>query len=338
MPTSISELVIKWNSDGKASTTGEEFNVIYEKLLFLEETHYCQYVPTLGTGHHSYETRLERWLGNISAEQDQQLLLELAPQITFVGKEEFNKLNQVAFRGPIFRWLVERLRLPLDDPDLTAKVLLEANEHTWYCPITDSMPISDFSHVNHLGGIDMRPDWMSLARFGDEAKIKSYMAHPGSLKPGPLRQLVLLEDYVGSGTQMTDAVEFAVALNPAVGILLVPLIVSPAGAQKARNLATKYSNLSFEPVIELAPSDCINAATTFPDGSLEKGAVELATKTYSQVVGNNAASPRPYSCFGFLDTGAVVVLYSNTPANSLPLIQHQSNTWSALFPRSARIK
>lgn len=338
MGVSVSDLVIKWNSEGKTAKSGEEFNAIYERLLFLEDTHYSQYVPTLGSSHHDYETRLERWLENVSHEEDQRLLLEFAPKLTFVGKTEFNKLNQVAFRGPIFRWLIERLRLSLDDADLSAKVIQEARDHTWYCPITDSMPISDFSHVNHLGGIDMRPDWMSLARFGDVSKIKAYMAHPTALKPGPLRHLILLEDYVGSGTQMTEAVDFAVSLDPNLGVLLVPLIISPVGAAKARDLVAKHPNFAFSPVIELTQSDCLNDATAATGDSVEKAIIEMAKRTFSQVVGNNAAAPRPYECFGFLQTGAILVLFSNTPANSLPMIQHASNTWAALFPRSARIK
>ena len=74
------------------------------------------------------------------------------------------------------------------------------------------------------------------------------------------------------------------------------------------------------------------------NGSFFRGIFDIIHRTFKQVVGDNSANPRPYQPFGFKNTGALVVEYSNTPANTLPIIQHESNTWNALFPRSARIK
>jgi hypothetical protein len=82
----------------------------------------------------------------------------------------------------------------------------------------------------------------------------------------------------------------------------------------------------------------MNTRTNPQPNSLAAKVKALAQQCYAQVLGDNAADPRPYTPFGCFDTGAVVVLYSNTPANTLPLIQHQSNTWVPLFPRSARVR
>jgi len=40
--------------------------------------------------------------------------------------------------------------------------------------------------------------------------------------------------------------------------------------------------------------------------------------------------------FGFKGTGALVVMYSNCPNNSLPVLHNESEEWSALFPRIPR--
>lgn len=141
---------------------------------------------------------------------------------------------------------------------------------------------------------------------------------------------------------MERAARYASSLPSRVPVLLVPLIICPAGAALGRDLATAYPHLRFEPVIELTPEDMITDATP-ADGSMEAAIADLVRRSYVDVVGDGAANPRPYSPFGFPGpinngTGAIVVLYSNTPANTLPIIQHKSNTWNALFPRSARIR
>jgi hypothetical protein len=338
MTEPVADLVRKWDLASPATPYDDQFNQVHERILFLRGTHYYQYIPTIGSRFPDYETRLDQWIANVTDERDKQLLFRFAPRILFFGRDEFAKLYEMALRGPITHWLVDLLGLRLDDAQLSSKLSAELSEHTWFCPITDSLHISEFCHANRIGGFDKRPDWQSLAVFGDRAKIKDYMARPPGLRPGPLTRLVLLEDYVGSGTQMENALRFAAELDGSLPVLFVPLIISPAGAQCARLLCTQYANLRFDPVMELQAKDALNGDTHADPGSLEANMIELASRTYSSVVGNDAAHPRPYTCFGFLETGATIVLYSNTPANTLPIIQHQSNSWMALFPRSARIQ
>jgi hypothetical protein len=95
-----------------------------------------------------------------------------------------------------------------------------------------------------------------------------------------------------------------------------------------------------DPVLQLNAALFIHADSIVQPDSLAAKVKDLAYRCYNQVKGNDAANPL-YSPFGFppgRGTGALVVLYSNTPANTLPIIQHHSNTWAPLFPRSARVK
>ena len=134
---------------------------------------------------------------------------------------------------------------------------------------------------------------------------------------------------------------FAATHFPTTPILLLPLIVCPAGGTEARALETHFENVSYEPILELRREDLFIPSRDAVPGSFEWDLLQLAADTYPNVVGDGAASPRPYGPYGFPGndpTGAIVVMYSNTPANSLPLIHHQSNTWNPLFPRSARLR
>jgi hypothetical protein len=203
------------------------------------------------------------------------------------------------------------------------------------------MQISEFCHANHLGGINYRPDLRTLSKFGELGKIMSFMqnrqdAHGHIV---PLKRIVVLEDFIGSGTQLTDAAGLINALlGQSVPVLLVPLIICPEGVRTVQRLFGGNRFFRSDPILELPQNVFINSRSTPAAGTLYDKIKSIVKASYTQVVGNDAARPRPYEKFGIFDTGALVVLYSNTPANTLPIVQHSSNTWHALFPRSARVK
>ena len=67
----------------------------------------------------------------------------------------------------------------------------------------------------------------------------------------------------------------------------------------------------------------------------------MARDTFQKVAGGQHTNKNiaPHTAFGFKETGASFVSYSNTPNNTLPLIHHRPTTggWHPLFPRSARV-
>jgi hypothetical protein len=339
----IADLVEAWDTSLDAPKTPETtYGEIHKRIIYFYGTHYFQYIPTLSVLYPDFESRLDKWLGSASDDKHKRILFELLPRLPFFSREDFNKLHQAAFEGPILRWIVDEAGLAFDSPDFQSQLENEAHRHTWYCPISDSMQINEFHHINDLGGIDYRPDWRSLARFGDPALVTKFMSdHHDINGAAPLKRIVLLEDFIGSGSQASDTVKFIRLIAQTCPVLVVPLIVCPAGATMWRGIQNR-PQLTFSPVIELKPSDMITSAT-IQDGSFEALVAELVQDTYVSVVGNNASAPRPYGPYGFpppIDegTGAVVVLYSNTPANTLPFIHHESSSWSPLFPRSARVR
>jgi len=342
MTQSAAEIANEFDLTGHTPLTGGTFNEIHQRLTFYEQTHYSQYVPTLGSEYPTYQERLSNWLANTSDEAIRRILLELAPKIAFITREDIAQLHQSAFIGPISHWLIDQLGIPFADPALSNRIYDELENYTWFTSITDSMHISEFHHAHRIGGIEFRPDWKSLAQFGDPKNIQDFIDHRQAMGvTKPIRRIVILEDFVGSGAQMKmgeGSVDFAASSFPNTPILLVPLIVCPQGARLSRALAGQYPNLTFSPVLEVEEHQLINSQSNYPAGSFEHVVKDICDTLYSYVKGNDAAKPRPYKPHGFADTGAMIVLYSNTPANTLPIIQHESNTWSALFPRSARMR
>lgn len=342
MTESAADIAIRLDGEGVRSTTDESFNELHQRLDFFRRTHYEQYIPTIGPDFPDFETRLAHWLKNAADDDQARVLFELAPRITFLTREDFLKLHQEALAGPITRWLIDQLGLSLDDPNLDDTLSDELDNRTWFTAITDSMGIADFHHANNLGGIDFRPDWRSLATFGDADRIREFIEGESPHGKQALKRIVILEDFVGSGTQMMmgkGSVSFAASSFPDVPILLVPLVICPDGVAASKKLAAAYDNLTYESVLELGGEDLVTP-TTPPDANdaFANLLFHLAAASYANVVGDDAAWPRPYDAYGLAQTGALLVLYSNTPANTLPLIQHSSSDWAALFPRSARIR
>lgn len=276
-----------------------------------------------------FEDRLDRWLHNLDDDADRQTLFRLLNRLFFIGRPEFESLCRAAYHGPVLRWLVEQLDIGIADP--RAMELLDAGvTETWFCPITDSMRINSFLKVNRLVGKSHEPDWRSLRKFADPAKIRGYIA------TNDIQRIVLLEDFVGSGTQMKSAIEFAASISDNIQILACPLVTCPAGCEAGVSLAAGYCNVSYEPVMEIAGGMLIKAESQPGEPPLYGLVRALIKKVRGRL---NAPEPDPESqkYHGFKNTGAVVAMYSNCPNNSLPIIWDDHEQWQALFPRLKRL-
>jgi hypothetical protein len=194
------------------------------------------------------------------------------------------------------------------------------------------MGISDFYHANSIQGVTQRPAFMPLVEFGDANRICTHMQQQG------LRRLVLLEDFVGSGSQAESSVHWAIA-NLNIEVMFVSLIVCPRGAERMRALAGHLPRFSFEPVIEIQASDVFGPRRIGGDALLVAAVEALAPHCHPQVTGAAAHDPAfaPYGPFGYDRTGASVVMFSNVPDNTLPFVHNQSTTWKPLFPRVSRV-
>jgi hypothetical protein len=330
MQNPISVRIQRWASEENGDI---DFNAVHAEILYLAGKRFDRYVPTFGN-FENFSSRLAKWLENDVPEEDRKILFRMVLYLFFLGHEELVALQRAAFRGSVVRWLIDTIGLTLNSADLDSK-LDAAIKQTWFCPITDSANIQDFYHVNYITHIEDRIQWRAFARIsgGDSTKLKEYMAKNG------LSTVALIEDIVGSGSQMSDLEPLFRTLPTSIPILLCPLIVCPKGAEIGRFLANKYSNVSFDPVMELPSHSFVTAIPDPHEPDFYAAVRDLVQQTYLVVSAGEAASDKvkPYGPFGWQNTGALMVTYSNTPDNTLPVIQHSSQKWQPLFPRSSRI-
>jgi hypothetical protein len=312
-----------------SATDGVLIQQTSERLENLATVLYSNYEPMTGP-FPEYWNRLESWVENVGDEEDQKLLFRLAAQLFYVGTKELDNLYRVAYNANVTQWLVDQLGLALDDPHLQTQ-LDNTLRRTWFCPVTDSMRINAFYHLNHISGRDYRPDWRSLAEFGDPIKVEQFLR-------SHIDRIVLLEDFVGSGSQIRPAIQFLQSLPYKPPTLLVPLIICPEGKTNAEAWCRGNPSLTVSPVIQLQPHEFLSVAATAKEPAVFPELRRLVTKTYPQVLdGADPHTSKTYTAFGFLGTGSLVVLATNCPDNTLPLVHFKSGTWNPLFPRASRI-
>lgn len=298
----------------------------YAKQLF---DHY----EPLASGHSNenpiFDERLLSWLSNCPSENDQKTLYELVDHLFFVGPREFESLYSAALHKSIVPWLAELASIKLDATNYDALIKRELKK-TLICPITDSLRINAFYHVCKLEKRDLRPDLRTLIELGDDGKIERFLEREN------VSQIVLLEDFVGTGTQAKKAVVRA-ALRLKRPILFVPLLICPSGKRVFELLVRKYSMFHFSPVICLPDSIFVGETPVAGEPQYFSDIRNLAVSTKDAVIGPKPnARAKSMSPFGYAKTGGLVVTHANTPNNTLLMLHRSSATWHALFPRSKR--
>lgn len=293
----------------------------------------------------NYMERLARWIGNLTDESDQKLLLEYARYISFFSHDDFAAMYRTAFDREIMPWVARKIgaNLSLGAKNFHDMVIHQVNKKTWFCPITDSMDINEFYKVNHLQGVGHRPHFSTLQYLAENAgtpnpgiagNVSYYMANPRTEVPPPpaLDLIVLLEDIVGSGSQSIDAVRWA---TETLGkpVLFIPLIICPRGVEALRKEEARLAGrLTLRPVIELRRCDLL--------GPERKGAEGWSIAAELECLANHCSTNVKfnYGAFGYKNTGSSLVTYSNTPDNTLPIVHDvgQFNNWRPLFPRVYR--
>ena len=330
----IEKLVRNWGNN--------DLHIVNLRIAHLERWLFKTYEPDkFHNG--DFWLRLEKWLDNVHTDDEKQLLFRLIIELLYLGPIEFEELYRCAYQGPIARWLIDTCQIDVFAKNAQTLIQKAASE-TWFCPITDSFRINSFFHVNNLAaGANLRPDWHSLLKLADTDLLNKYCATKN------IRRLVLLEDFVGSGTQSLQAVNFAATLAHGLEVLFVPLVICPDGISNARKLeatlCSQRSNcLRYEGVLELPPNAFLTASQSpyaEPNDFIDR-LRSLILASYSTVSGGALPGlDKPYHPFGFphnQPTGGLTVMYSNTPNNTLPLIHWcpAGNQWNPIFPRHSR--
>ncbi|MBW4709558.1 hypothetical protein KX928_17365 [Roseobacter sp. YSTF-M11] len=317
--TALTELPVHWDY----AAEGEELEPGSVSFIkFLGRKLFQEYEPNQ---FQVFEDRLLDWLNNLENEGDQKLLLALLIELFFMGRKEFEALYRSVYGGILSRWIIDQNKLNPFDPKIDDQVRKGLND-CWLCPITDSLRINSFLKVNGLKSMEHRPDWKSLVKFGDAEKIKSYM------KKNKISQIVLLEDFVGSGTQVQEAIDFVEEQFSDLGVLICPLVVCPKGEKRIRERIKSMPNVEYEPGLVIPEAAMFQRGEQSSNPMLNEKVWALFIRLQGRFKVN-----KPEAFLGFKKTGAQVVMYSNCPNNTLALFHRETVDWKPLFPRVNRV-
>lgn len=318
----VHELVDSWTRDSRSNL---DWLSRLELLQLLSDELFSQYQPYPESP--DFIVRLSSWLSNVNKDSDRKQLFELATWLLFVGSEEMLTLYRSSFRDEITRWIIDQAKIDIGSRSANEEIG-NAFKETFFGSIA-GMDIGSFCRVNGIQQ-SIRPDFREHALIGKPNSLTKYLKDR-------YKRIVAVEDFVGSGSQMTKAHSYLSQLK-SYPVLLCPMIVSPKGAEVGRTLGS--GNISFSPVFcipeELSISRKKNKKILEPP-IFEKIRMVLES-TYSKVKSDNPTD-KYSSPFGFPapdGTGALLLTYLNCPNNVPPAVHHKSESWEPLFRRSSR--
>lgn len=311
----LQEQLLRWSAN-HPEVIGD-----YDHLIFLADFLFTDYEPAIANHYGSglFEDRFLDWLDNVDTETSKLALLKLCTAVFYLGRDEMRTLYEAAYHENFMHWLVEDLDLKFNKP--TYKERLErASLSTWFCPVTDSFRVNQFYHINSIQQpIELRPEWRSLAELGDIEKVRKH------LTKNKYSRLVLLEDFVGTGTQVLTALQFAQeVVQGRIPILFIPLIICEKGLAKLTQAG--LDGIVISPAVVLGKGAFISDLTG-------NGFADLA---YCRNQLMKSAPKGQQNRMDRFNLDCLLVMYSNTPNNSAPELHVQLEKWKPLFPRINR--
>ncbi|WP_133499027.1 phosphoribosyltransferase-like protein [Cognatilysobacter terrigena] len=298
------------------------------RIDFLGDRLFNQYRAGTGAAPTPFRHKLAAWLASENDDENRKLMFRLLNHMSFFGEQELTSMYRTVYSRNVMDWILSTSDIDLLHPD-APRMISEEIAETCFVAVTDSFNLGDFIRVNAIAGVSRRITFSSINPAPTAENFKADYLQGRS-------RLVLLEDFVGSASQVMDTVQFAAQLGaPQPKVLFSPLVICPAGDRSATSLAAQYSHLSYEPVLALPSRDFITPLLDPRSPAVFEEFRQLARTVHPKVRGSGW--PHDYGPLGYRDTGALVVKYDNCPDNTLPLIHHDSSTpWSALFLRVSR--
>ena len=323
-PISVKELVDNWT---QKSDVDLNLHSKLDLLTMLGDFLYSEYQPFPEKP--KYIDRLFLWIDGAHTIRDKKVLFELASWILFVGSKEMISLYRSSFSDIVTRWIIDQADIDITSVDASSEIDKYLKQ-TFFGSIA-GMDLGTYCRVNEIVGQSYRPDFREHSdpelgdpnRFGDYLRTKGY------------KYIVAVEDYVGSGSQMTEASKLLINLT-AFPTLLCPMIVAPGGFNVGKQLSNN-PHIDFIPRFSISPEMVVSNVAQ--SGLKESKFITNLRKTISSLWGpvqGKTPTQNLFGPFGFQKTGSLLMTYLNCPDNVPPIVHHKSDEWDPLFRRASR--
>lgn len=330
--TELRQLLASWCQSDSLGERG--FADLTATIDFLEVALFSDYEVTDVGEHGQFGLRLARWLASASSEADRQNLFIMLRFLIFIGRDEMKAASLTAYSKNTAHWLLSTSDISIFDPAARSR-LEQGYSEIAFTELTDSFELGKFLRRNNVHGGNVRYTWEQHL---DNWSISDFIYTV--MDRGNKTRIVLLEDFVGSGSQVEKALHLCCGISkyiPELKVLFCPMIICPEGKRMANSLQRQYTCLTYSPVLEI-PKEHFITPTYMADERPEYDAIrQTLIAVHGKVKGTPGSWLQESSAFGYRDTGAILVKYDNCPDNSVPALHRQSNLgWSPLFYRNSR--
>jgi hypothetical protein len=313
-PLNLLELIEEWDSSSDISegsyyerfASSRKYHRLHDNIKTLYELKWCKDRPFQADP----DAMMEKWLANFYLNNEQREAFELIPKIILYSKMEMESLCEIAYRK-LLSYAEEVLGHHLD-PSLR-------NSSFIFIPLTDS---GNYwcRHLRHKYGLDR-------GIFKEGLKdIKSAGFERGVF-------YVFVEDFVGSGSDAIKKLK-RLGIDRLIKRNIRPcymaLISTDWGALNIKNkvkinlisgelLGSQYKCFTDESIIYPEPN--------------QRNIAQRIFHMYGQRLSNKDPEISGFP-LGFDHCQLTVVLWDNTPDNSLPIIWYPNKNWFPLFRRN----
>lgn len=302
---------------------GPKYIAIGELIRYLDKLLYSEYdvIP-------KFKQRLNQWVNNVEDESDKKSLYELVPNLFFVGAKEFRSLYKTAYEENYIQWLLkttENLRFK-NTQEYTEFVEGEVAK-TAFTQLTDSMNINEYYHANGVDNKGLSITWYNDARQGGEERVLSSIE---ILQRKGIERVVILDDHVGSGSQMQYVLDRIQPLLDNFEVLVIPLLCGNTGYERGLQLS-RDRDFCFKPVLVMNSHVSISKDKENQSNAV-LDAVKLIAERYKDEYFDQDNGEYP-DIYGFSDSGSLLIMHTNCPNNTMVLIHSEYDNWKPLFPR-----
>lgn len=291
----------------------------------------------------TFESRLLKWLLNFR-EADRKTAMDIVRNIAFISYKELRSLAIFAFKrcsAAISASMVSTPRIPWNAYlDKESETLREAISRSLFIAASDDV-LFDFFRRNAQGDNNR----LTRDNFVEYYKLDREERHDLS----PHDRVFILDQLSGSGTSAIRKVNgqwkgklptFARLWPEDVAtrdVYYVPYLATPIAINNLRNRIQSWSSeggpsVTLLPIQILPVSRALDPKNT---GQIDPSAPvsRLCEKYYDLFVPDTHIEIGGSAVYGYGGAGLTVVLNTNVPNNSIPLIWHSDNDWFPLFPR-----
>lgn len=330
---------------------------MFEKLGFLEKHFFKEYDLNQP---HSFMDVFLRWIEQFSLNDGSILNSEnryafiLAYKLIFFSRDQIISLLKEVWDKIKRELLMDSAKQDNGSPiDLMFKgeLISEQLKASAFVPLSDSSHLQEFRHHCLPSECKVIPSFDTLTLPFEMTSTKENLIKEIYNKYGEKKNLFIIEDFSGSGTTIEKGVKSIIQNYKFENIYFCPCIIS----NKAKIRLEALEGLADEKGKKFKVLYGIDMGGGYSILDEDSGVWQVQERTALQNIsrkyfkshfrGNRylyldhyRENPRKPTPFGFRNCGLAIVLFTNCPNNSLPIIWSENGGWHPLFKRHERYK